>query len=168
MKASYGKRDWKCEDSLLIIGRMGTPPWWLQGDTMPYMFDVKLDMIRKVRLLTGRHRNKNVLVFTIFSTVVFRDSVSLMSFISTLNNLELLSAGISNVFLNTKCWERAHVRCGAELLGQEYITKPAIISWVLYGLKTSGASCRQYLASEIRYLGFINTKGALDIYRKTS
>ena len=95
---------------------------------MPYMYDVKLDMIRKVRLLTGRHRNKNVLAFTIFSTVVFRDSVSLMSFISTLNNLELLSAGISNVFLNTKCWERAHVRCGAELLGQEYITKPAIIS----------------------------------------
>ena len=135
---------------------------------IPYhiIFDVKLDLTRKARLVAGGHKNKNVPTFTTFSTVASRDSVRLLFLIAALNDLDLLSADIGNAYLNAKCRERVHVRCGAELFGQEHEGKWAVICRALYGLKTSGASWRQHLANEIRNMGFINTKGDPDVYRR--
>ena len=44
---------------------------------IPYhiIFDVKLDLTRKARLVAGGHRNKDVPNYTTFSTVASRDSV---------------------------------------------------------------------------------------------
>lgn len=44
---------------------------------IPYhvIFDVKLDLTRKARLVAGGHRNKDVPKYTTFSVVVSRDSV---------------------------------------------------------------------------------------------
>ena len=135
---------------------------------IPYhiIFDVKLDLTRKARLVAGGHKNKNVPTFSTFSTVASRDSVRLIFLIAALNELNLLSADIGNAYLNAKCRERVHVRCGSELFGQEHTGKLAVICRALYGLKTSGASWRQHLANEIRNLGFINTKGDPDVYRR--
>ena len=135
---------------------------------IPYhiIFDVKLDLTRKARLVAGGHKNKDVPVFSTFSTVASRDSVRLIFLIAALNDLELLSADIGNAYLNAKCRERVHVKCGAELFGQEHTGKLAVICRALYGLKTSGASWRQHLAHEIRNLGFTNTKGDPDVYRR--
>ena len=135
---------------------------------IPYhiIFDVKLDLTRKARLVAGGHRNKNVPTFTTFSTVASRDRVRLMFLLAALNDLKLLSADIWNAYLNAKCRERVHVRCGAELFGEEHKGKFAVICRALYGLKTSGASWRQHLASEIRNVGFTNTKGDPDVYRR--
>ena len=135
---------------------------------IPYhiIFDVKLDLTRKARLVAGGHRNKGVPTFTTFSTVASRDSVRLMFLIAALNDLKLQSADIGNAYLNAKCRERVHVRCGAELFGQEHKGKLAVICRALYGLKTSGASWRQHLANEIRNVGFTNTKGDPDVYRR--
>ena len=135
---------------------------------IPYhiIFDVKLDLTRKARLVAGGHKNKKVPTFTTFSTVASRDSVRLIFLIAALNDLELLSADIGNAYLNAKCRERVHVRCGAELFGQEHSGKMAVICRALYGLKTSGASWRQHLANEIRNIGFTNTKGDPDVYRR--
>ena len=135
---------------------------------IPYhiIFDVKLDLTRKARLVAGGHRNKHVPTYTTFSTVASRDSVRLMFLIAALNDLDLLSADIGNAYLNAKCRERVHVKCGAELFGQEHKGKWAVICRALYGLKTSGASWRQHLASEIRNLGFTNTKADPDVYRR--
>ena len=42
----------------------------------------------------------------------------------------------------------------------------AVIVRALYGLKTSGASWRQHLSNEIVNLGFTDTKGDSDVYRR--
>ena len=135
---------------------------------IPYhiIFDVKLDLTRKARLVAGGHKNKSVPTFTTFSTVASRDSVRLMFLIAALNDLNLLSADIGNAYLNAKCRERVHVRCGMELFGYEHKGEIAVICRALYGLKTSGANWRQHLASEIRNVGFCNTKGDPDVYRR--
>ena len=135
---------------------------------IPYhiIFDVKLDLTRKARLVAGGHRNKSVSPYTTFSTVASRDSVRLIFLIAALNDLNLLSADIGNAYLNAKCRERVHVRCGPELFGQEHTGKIAVIVRALYGLKTSGASWRQHLSNEITNLGFTNTKGDSDVYRR--
>ena len=91
----------------------------------------------------------------------------LIFLIAALNNLKLQSADIGNAYLNVKCRERVRVYCcGAELFGQEHKGKLAVICRALYGLKTSGASWRQYLVSEIRSVGFTNTKDDPDGYRR--
>ena len=135
---------------------------------IPYhiIFDVKLDLTRKARLVAGGHKNKNVPTFTTFSTVASRDSVRLIFLLAALNDLNLLSADIGNAYLNAKCRERVHVRCGAELFGEEHKGKLAVICRALYGLKTSGSSWRQHLPNEIRNVGFNNTKGDPDVYKR--
>ena len=74
------------------------------------MFDVKLDLTRKVRLVAGDHRNKDVPSFATFSTVASRDSIRLIFLIAAMNKLDLLSAEIGNTYLNAKCREMVHVR----------------------------------------------------------
>ena len=63
---------------------------------IPYhiIFDVKLDLTRKARLVAGGHKNKKVPTFTTFSTVASRDSVRLIFLVAALNDLKLLSADI--------------------------------------------------------------------------
>ena len=66
------------------------------------IFDVKLDLTRKARLVAGRHRNKDVPTFTTFSTVAVRDSVKLIFLIAALNDLDLLFTDIGNAYFNAK------------------------------------------------------------------
>ena len=71
---------------------------------IPYhiIFDVKLDLTRKARLVAGGHRNKSVPAYTTFSSVASRDSVRLMFLFAALNDLNLLSADIGNAYPNAK------------------------------------------------------------------
>ena len=141
-------------------------PW--RSKEIPYhiIFDVKLDLTRKSRLVAGGHRNKDVPTYTAFSSVASRDSLRLMFLIAAMNDLKLLSADIGNAYLNAKFRERVHVRCGPELFGQEHAGKLVFIVRALNGLKTSGASWGQHLSNEINNLGVTNTKGDSDIYRR--
>ena len=58
---------------------------------IPYhiIFDVKLDLTRKARLVAGGHRNKDVPSVATFSTVASRDSVRLIFLIAAMNDLDL-------------------------------------------------------------------------------
>ena len=137
---------------------------------IPYhiIFDVKLDLTRKARLVAGGHRNKDVPKYTTFSTVASRDSVRIMFLIAALNGLNILSTDVGNAYLNAECREKVHVKCGKELFGPQHEGKYAVIARALYGLKSSGASWRHHFATEIRNLGFTNTKADGDVYmRKT-
>ncbi len=134
---------------------------------IPYhiIFDVKLDLTRKARLVAGGHRNKSVPSYTTFSTVASRDSVRIIFLLAALNGLDILSADVGNAYLNAACREKVHVKCGKELFGAEHEGKYAVISRALYGLKTSGASWRNHLAAEIREMGFTSTKADVNVYR---
>lgn len=137
---------------------------------IPYhiIFDVKLDLTRKARLVAGGHKNKDVPKYTTFSTVASRDSVRIMFLIAALNGLNILSTDVGNAYLNAECREKVHVKCGKELFGSENEGKYAVITRALYGLKSSGASWRHHFATEIRNMGFKDTKADGDVYRKKS
>ena len=79
------------------------------------IFDVKMDLTRKVRLVVSRHRNKPVPTHLRFSSVVSRDSVGIMLLIAALNNLKVLSTDIGNAYLNASCRENVYVKVGQEL-----------------------------------------------------
>ena len=136
---------------------------------IPYhiIFDVKLDLTRKARLVAGGHMNRDVPKYTTFSTVASRDSVRIMFLVAALNDMKLLSTDVGNAYLNADCREKVHVKCGKELFGPEHEGKYAIIARALYGLKSSGASWRNHFATEIRS-SFKGTKADGDVYRKKS
>lgn len=104
------------------------------------VFDVKMDLTRKARLVAGGHRNKQVPTHLTFSSVASRDSVRIMLLIAALNDLKILSTDIGNAYLNASCRDRVHVSIGAELFGAEHQGKIAVIVRALYGLKSAGAS----------------------------
>ena len=65
----------------LPIGSKHIPIHWV--------FDVKIDLTRKARLVAGGHRNKHVPKYMTYASVVSRESVRLCFLIAALNNLEI-------------------------------------------------------------------------------
>lgn len=130
------------------------------------VFYVKMDLVRKARLVAGGHRNKGVPSLLMFSSVESRDSVRIMLLIAALNILNVLSTDIANAYLNATCREKVHVFIGEELFSSEHKEKYAVIVRALYGLKSVGASWRAHLAEEIRLMGFTTTITDNDVYRR--
>ena len=127
-----------------------------------------MDLTRKARLVAGGHRNRDVHKYTTFSTVASRDRTRIMFLIAALNGLKILSTDVGNAYLNAECREKVHVKCGKELFGPEHEGKYAVIARALYGLKSSGASWRHHFATEIRNMGFKDTKADGDVYCRRS
>ena len=67
------------------------------------IFDVKMDFIRKARLVAGGHLTDHVPSSLTFSSVVTRDSVRLALLLAELNELKVLAGDISNAYLNAPC-----------------------------------------------------------------
>jgi hypothetical protein len=136
---------------------------------IPYhiIFDVKFNLTRKARCVAGGHRNKDVPAYATYSSVASRDSVRLGLMLAALNDLDVLAADIGNAYLNAPCRERVHVKCGAELFGEEHKGKFAVIVRALYGLKSAGNSWRTHFATCIREdLGYKPTVADPDVYMK--
>ena len=146
------------------------------GDTIPVgsklipyhiIFDVKIDLTRKARLVAGGHRNRSVKSHASYSSVTSRDSIRLCFMLAALNELDILMGDIGNAYLNAPNKERVHVICGPELFGPENQGKKAVIVRALYGLKTAGNSWRQHFSAVIRdQLGYEFTVADPDVYRK--
>ena len=136
---------------------------------IPYhiIFDIKYDMTRKARLVAGGHRNQDVPTHLTYSSVVSRETVRMGFLIAAMNDLKVCAADIGNAYLNAKCAERVHVKCGPELFGPENEGKIAVIVRALYGLKSAGASWRAHLSAMIQdQLKFKTSKADPDIYMK--
>ena len=113
-----------------------------------FIFEVKMDLTRKARLVAGGHLNKNVPRHTTYSSVVSRESVRICFTLAALNNLDVLSADIGNAYLNAKPLERCHVTVTDDLLfGPAAKGRTAIICRALYGMKSSGNAWRLHFAN---------------------
>jgi len=108
------------------------------------IFDIKMDFTLKARFVAGGHVTDPPSSIT-FASVVSSDSVRLAFLIAALNDLDILGADIGNAYLNSLTTEKVHTVCGLEF-GQAYLGRFAIITRALYGLKSSGAACRNTLA----------------------
>jgi hypothetical protein len=110
---------------------------------IPYhiIFDVKFNLTRKARCVTGGHQNKDVPAYATYSSVTLRDIVHLGLMLAALYDIDVLAANIGNAYLNAPCHEHVHVKVGAELFGEEHKGKYAVIVWALYGRSWIKTNC---------------------------
>jgi Reverse transcriptase (RNA-dependent DNA polymerase) len=116
------------------------------------VFDIKADLTRKSRVVSGGHQTE-VPKESVYSSVVSCDSVRLALMLATLNGLSVLSAEVQNAYLNAPTKEKCYCITGPEF-GQDKVGRPVLIVQALYGLRSSGARWMDHLAETIRTMRF--------------
>ena len=117
-----------------------------------FIFDVKMNLTCKARLVAGGHLNHNVPRHITYSSVVSKESVRIVFMLAALNNLDLLSGDVTNAYLNAKPREKCYVEVTDPLLfGPSAVGKKAQIVRALYGMKSSGAAWRDMISTFLKY-----------------
>ena len=119
------------------------------------VFDIKMDLTRKARLVAGGHTTDAPSSLT-YSSVVSRDSIRVAFLIAALNKLNVLACDIGNAYLNAPCREKIWFLGGPEV-GKEFQGRVCVMVRALYGLKSSGASWRATLMATLYDMGFRDT-----------
>jgi hypothetical protein len=80
-----------------------------------FIFDVKMgkNFRRKARLVANGNETETPSTLT-YSSVVSRDSVRIALLVASLDNLQLPSCNIQNVYLTADCREKAYIIAGPE------------------------------------------------------
>jgi hypothetical protein len=115
------------------------------------VYDVKIDLTRKARLVAGGHQT-DVQKESVYSSVVSRDSVRIALTLASLNSLNVLAADFQNAYLNAPTKEKCYTIAGPEF-GPDNEGRPVLITRAL-GLRSSGARWLDHLADTIRSMGF--------------
>ena len=117
------------------------------------IFDIKMgeNFRRKARMVAGGHKTEVPHSLT-YSSVVSRDSVRIAFTIAALNDLKVLGCDIQNAYLTAPTREKVWTIAGPEF-GTEK-GKIMMIVKALYGLKSSGAAFRAFLAETLNTLGY--------------
>ena len=99
-----------------------------------------------------------------YASVVSRESVRIALTLAALNDLEVKTVDIENAYLNAPVSEKIWIVLGPEFGSDD--GKRVIIVRALYGLKSAGASFRNYLADCMRHLGWTPCEADQDIWMK--
>ena len=139
-----------------------------QEITTHWIFDIKLgeNFRRKARLVADGHKTDTPASVT-YSTVVSRDSVRLCLLLAALNDLDVQSGDIENAYLTAPCREKMWTRLGNEF-GTDKVGKVFIVIRALYGLKSSGAAFRAFLAERLDEMGFKSTNMDPDVWLRAA
>ena len=139
------------------------PPTF-QEITCHLIFEVKFDLRRKARYVAGGHLTTAPSSIT-YSSVVSTESVRIAFLVAALNGLEVWAADIQNAYLNAPQREKVWFKAGEEW--GEHDGKPVLIVRALYGLKSSGAAWRSFLASALKNaMGFTSSLADPDVWYK--
>ena len=130
-----------------------------QEVTAHIIFDIGLweNFLRKARFV-GDGYKADVPSYVTYSSLVSRD-------FAALHELELLDDNIQNAFLTAPCKEKIWIRAELEF-GYDQ-GKVFIISKVLYGLKASSSSFRNYIAETWDEMGFKSNYSDGDIWLRS-
>ena len=129
------------------------------------IFDIKMgeNFRRKARLVAGGHKTQAPSSIT-YSSVVSRDSVRIALLIAALNDLNVKACDIQNAYLTAPCREKICITAGPEF-GSE-AGKTMIVVRALYGLKSSGAAFRAFLADKLYDIGFKPSLADPDVWMR--
>ena len=141
----------------------GTVPVGYSHVNLHMVFDVKLDLTRKGRLVANGNETAPAKE-EVYSSVVSRDSVRLFFTLAALNDLEVLSCDIQNAYLSAPTAEKLWTLAGPEFGSNQ--GRKAIIVRALYGMRSSGARFRQHLAKALRKMGFTSCKADPDVWMR--
>ena len=107
------------------------------------VFDIKMDFIRKARFVANGSTTE-VEPERTYASVVSRDSIRIALLYAALNDLDILSGDVAAVYLNAPASEKVYFQCGTEFGHLE--GRLAVLTKVLYGLKTSTRAWQMHLA----------------------
>ena len=129
------------------------------------IFDINIygKFTRKSRLVDGGHKTAPPSSIS-YSSVVYRESVSIAFLLAYLNDLDIFACDIGNAYLNAKCREKLRTESGTEF-GTEKKTV-MIIARVIYGLKSSGAAWRSKLAETLMLIRYKSSEADADVWMK--
>ena len=129
------------------------------------MFDVKLgeNFRRKARFVADGHKTTTPSSVT-YNTVVSRESVRICLLIAALNDLEVVAADIENAYLLAPCRKKVWMMAGPEFGNLQ--GKILVITKALYGLKSSGAAFRAFLAERLDDIGFKSSVADPDMWMR--
>ena len=132
---------------------------------MHMIFDIKMgeNFRRKARLVADGHKTATPATIT-YSSVVSRDSVRIALTIAALNDLKILACDILNAYLTAPCREKFWCTAGPEFGSDR--GKTMIVVRALYGLKSSGAAFRAFLAEHLNDIGFTPTYADPDVWMR--
>lgn len=74
-----------------------------------FIFDLKMDLTRKVFFVVGVHLNKNVPKHSSYSSVVSRKNARIRFTLATLNSQQIITRDIRNAYLNAKPLETCDI-----------------------------------------------------------
>jgi hypothetical protein len=130
------------------------------------IFDVKMDLTRKARLVADGHKTPDPITST-YAGVVSRETVRIAMTYAALHGLKILAADIQNAFLTAPTSEKFYVICGPEF-GSENIGKKAIVKRALYGTKSASRDFRNHLRDCMDHLGYESCKADPDLWMRVS
>ena len=127
-----------------ILGNDEKSPPGSQFMKCRMIFDIKMeDFRRKARLVAGGHMMETLKTLT-YASVVSQETVRIALMVATLNDVEVKTSYVQNVYLTAPCAEVIHTTLGTEFGEDE--GKTGSIVRALYGLTSAGASFRNHLA----------------------
>ena len=141
-------------------------PVHLKELSIHLVFDVKMDMTRKARLVADGHKTADPEGST-YAGVVSRETVRIALTYAALNGLDIMMADIQNAYLTAPTSEDFYIICGAEF-GSENIGKKAIVKRALYGTKSAGRDFRSHLRDCMDHLRYTSCKADPDLWMHMS
>ena len=128
------------------------------------IYDIKMgeNFRRKARMVAGGHMTEAPSSVT-YSSVVSRDSVRIALTIAALNGLSTLACDIQNAYLTAPCREKKIWTEAGPEFGSRCGRKMLIVR-ALYGLKSSGAAFRAFLAEALYDIGYVPSLADPDVW----
>ena len=128
------------------------------------IFDVKMDLTRKARLVAEGHRTEDP-VESIYAGVVSRETVRISFTYAALNGLSVEAADIQNAYLTAPTTEKFYIICGPKF-GSENVGKKAIVTRALYGMKSAGRDFRNHLRDCMTHMNYFPCKADPDLWMR--
>ena len=132
--------------------------------TLHMIFDVKLDLTRKARLVADGHKAPEP-VTTTYAGVVSRESVRIALTYAALMGLDVFGADIQNAFITAPTSEKFWIECGPEF-GSEMVGTRALIKRALYGMKSACRDFRNHLRDCMSHLEFEPCQADPDLWMR--
>ena len=129
------------------------------------IFDVKVDLIRKSRLVIGGHV-VNSSGHNLYASIIKSVSARILMKIAAANHLDVMTGDIGNAYLNVNAEEKFYTNVSPdfELVGimdEGYLLE---VIKALYGLPTFDNRWHAHLSHTLREIGFNPTRFDLDVW----
>ena len=129
------------------------------------IFDVKVDLRRKARLVIGGHVVDST-VHEVYVSTMKSVSARFLMTIAAANDLDVMVGDIGNAYLHADTEEKFYTRAGAEFEAVGLVPEGTLleVKKALYGLPTSGNRWHAHMSQTLREMGFKPTRFDPDVW----